>query len=316
MPFFSIIIPLYNKAPYITETLKSVLGQTFRDFELTVVDNGSTDGSGEIVEKIDDTRLFLFRQEENTGVSSARNLGVSMSKAPYITFLDADDWWEPTFLEEMAGLIHRHPEAGIYGTKYYIVKHKQKKEAAIEVDKDFAEGEINYCQVYAKNLCMPLWTGAICIPRWIFDTMGGFRSNLTLGEDFDLWLRIALKYKTVLLNKPLSNYNQDVDSTYSSTRNKNFNPDTFMAFHFDPFEEEESKNPDLKKLLDRIRVYSLMNFREYNLFPNRVQHEIAKVNFSNVKPLYRLYYHAPYWIVRTCFRIKRILSSIKQKTLR
>ncbi len=316
MTFFSVVIPLYNKAPYVERTIKSVLEQTFRDFELTVIDNGSTDGSSEIVSAFNDSRLRLCHLETNTGVSNARNLGVSMSSAPYVAFLDADDWWEPTFLEEMAGLIRRHPDAGIYGTKYYIVRNKQKKEAPIEVDKTIGEGEINYCQVYAKTLCMPLWTGAVCIPRTVFDTMNGFRPDLTLGEDLDLWIRITLKNKSILLNKPLSNYNQDADSAYRSTQNKNFNPDTFVTFHFDQFEEEEKRNPDLKLLLDRIRVYSLMNFREKNLFPDKVRHEIAKVNFSNVKPIYRLYYHAPYGVVRALCGTKKLLSSVKRKILK
>lgn len=316
MTFFSVVIPLYNKAPYVERTIKSVLEQTFRDFELTVIDNGSTDGSSEIVSAFNDSRLRLCHLETNTGVSNARNLGVSMSSAPYVAFLDADDWWEPTFLEEMAGLIRRHPDAGIYGTKYYIVRNKQKKEAPIEVDKTIGEGEINYCQVYAKTLCMPLWTGAVCIPRTVFDTMNGFRPDLTLGEDLDLWIRITLKNKSILLNKPLSNYNQDADSAYRSTQNKNFNPDTFVTFHFDQFEEEEKRNPDLKLLLDRIRVYSLMNFREKNLFPDKVRHEIAKVNFSNVKPIYRLYYHVPYGVVRALCGTKKLLSSVKRKILK
>ena len=123
MPFFSVIIPLYNKAPYVAKTIESVLRQTFSDYELMVIDNGSTDGSGDIVAKYSDPRLQIHRIEENAGVSNARNKGVELTSAPYITFLDADDWWEPSFLEEMARLIEKHPSAGIYGTSYYIVKN-------------------------------------------------------------------------------------------------------------------------------------------------------------------------------------------------
>ena len=116
MPRFSVIIPLYNKAPYVRKTVESVLRQTFDDYELVIIDNGSNDGSSEIVASFTDPRIRIVRLEENVGVSNARNKGVSLSSSPYITFLDADDWWEPTFLEEMARLIERHPDAGIYGT--------------------------------------------------------------------------------------------------------------------------------------------------------------------------------------------------------
>ena len=322
-------MPLYNKAPYVRKAVESVVGQTYSNWELVVVDDCSTDGSGDIVASFTDSRIRLVRLDENGGVGGARNKGVELSgmgdlkatsqneggsttTAPYICFLDADDWWQPTFLEEMAGLIERHPDAGIYGTGYYIVKNGKKRIAPIGVDKGFTEGDINYCQVYAKTLCMPLWTGAVCMPRKIFNEAGGFPINIKLGEDFLLWIHVALKHKVVLLNMPLSNYNQDVSSAFRGTHNKRYNPDTFMTFHFDQFKEEEETNNDLKLLLDRIRVYTLMNFRQHNLYPDRVWQEIAKVDFSNVKPIYRFYYQAPFWIVRIFCTTRILLSKIKQ----
>lgn len=312
---FSVIMPLYNKAPYVRKAVESVVDQTFADWRLVVVDDGSTDGGSDIVSGIEDSRIRIIRQG-NAGVGAARNRGVAESSAPYICFLDADDWWEPTFLEEMAALIERHPDAGIYGTGYYIVKNGKKRVAPIGVDEEFTEGEINYCQVYARTLCMPLWTGAVCIPRNIFHKQGGFPVNIKLGEDFLLWLRITLRYKTMLLNKPLSNYNQDVDSTSRGTHNKRYDPDTFMTFHFDCFAEDEAKDHDIKVLLDKLRVYTLMNFRKDNLFPDKVQHEISKVDFKNVEPIYRFYYKAPYCMVKPYLESIRLLSEIKNKIKR
>lgn len=311
MPYFSVIIPLYNKAPYIRKTVESVLGQTFGDFELIIVDNGSNDGSSEIVSQFNDPRLSVHRIEENVGVSNARNIGVGRSSASYIAFLDADDWWEPTFLEEMNGLIERHPNAGIYGTGYYIVKNGKKRVAPIGVKEDFIEGEINYCRVYAKTLCMPLTSITVAIPRIIFDETGGFPPDIKLGEDFILWLNVALKHPVVLLNKPLSNYNQDVDASFRGTHNNRYDPDTFMTFHFDQFRLEEERNHDLKVLLDRIRVYTLMIFRKNNLYPDSVKREIAKVNFTNVDSIYKFYYNAPYWVVKVYLETINILSKIK-----
>lgn len=309
---FSVIIPLYNKAPYVRKAVESVIKQTFGNWELIVVDDGSTDGGGDVVRSFSDNRIRFVKQE-NAGVSVARNRGVAKSTAPYICFLDADDWWEPTFLEEMAKLIAEYPDAGIYGTNYYIVKNGKRRLAPIGVEEGFVEGEVNYCQVYAKTLCMPLWTGAVCMPRAVFNIAGGFPAGIKLGEDFLLWIQVALKHKVVLLNKPLSNYNQDVDSSFRGTHNKRYDPNTFMTFHFDRFAEEEEKNNDLKILLDRLRVYSLMNFRKNNMFPDKVRHEIVKVDFTNVNFIYRFYYMAPYWVVKPYLESIRLLSTIKQK---
>ncbi len=316
MPHFSVIIPLYNKAPYVRKAVESVVGQTHEDWELVIVDNGSTDGSSDVVASISDPRIQTVRLEDNIGPGAARNRGVAESTAQWICFLDADDWWEPTFLEEMAGLIERHPDAGIYGTGYYIVKNGKKRLAPIGVEEGFDEGEINYCKVYAKTLCMPLTSITVCMPRGVFDETGGFKTYLRLGEDFDLWIRIALKHKVVLLNKPLSNYNQDVAVAYRGTHNKRYDPDSFMTFHFNQFADEESKNNDLKVLLDKIRAYTLMNFRKNNLFHDKVQQEMAKVDFRNIDSIYRFYYKAPYWIVKPYLECKRVLSLIKQKIKR
>ena len=316
MPHFSVIIPLYNKAPYVRKAVESVVGQTHEDWELVIVDNGSTDGSSDVVASISDPRIQTVRLEDNIGPGAARNRGVAESTAQWICFLDADDWWEPTFLEEMAGLIERHPDAGIYGTGYYIVKNGKKRLAPIGVEEGFDEGEINYCKVYAKTLCMPLTSITVCMPRGVFDETGGFKTYLRLGEDFDLWIRIALKHKVVLLNKPLSNYNQAVAVAYRGTHNKRYDPDSFMTFHFNQFADEESKNNDLKVLLDKIRAYTLMNFRKNNLFHDKVQQEMAKVDFRNIDSIYRFYYKAPYWIVKPYLECKRVLSLIKQKIKR
>lgn len=313
MPHFSVIIPLYNKAPYVAKTVESVLAQTYGDYEVIIIDNGSTDGSNGVISQFTDPRIQIVRLEENVGVSNARNKGVELSTAPYITFLDADDWWEPTFLEEMAALVERHPGAGIYGTSYYIVKNGKKRVAPIGVEDGFTEGEINYCRVYAKTLCMPLTSISICMPRTVFAEAGGFPAGIKLGEDFLLWIRVSLKHKVVLLNKPLSNYNQDVDVTYRGTHKKVYDPDSFSTFHFDQFAAEERSNRDLKVLLDKLRVYSLMTFRRDNKYPERVMKEISKVDFSNVEPIYKFYYKAPYWMVKTYLTIIHLLASIKQR---
>lgn len=315
MPLFSVIIPLYNKAPYVRKTVESVLGQTLGDYELIIIDNGSSDGSSEIVAGFTDQRIRTVRLEENVGVSNARNKGVEMATAPYIAFLDADDWWEPTFLEEMSGLIERHPDTGIYGTGYYIVKNGKRRLAPIGVDEGFVEGEINYCAVYAKTLCMPLTSISVAIPRAVFDESGGFKPHLKLGEDFDLWIRIALKHKAVLLNKPLSNYNQDVDVTYRGTHHLR-DPKEHMLWNLGYLEPEEKTNPDYKQLIDNLRTYSLLPYLLTRQYRSAARQELAKVDWSRQPIKTRRLYRLPVWLLRRRQRILIFGSRIKQLLLR
>ena len=315
MTRFSVIMPLYNKAPYVRKAVESVVGQTYRDWELIVVDDGSTDGGGDIVTAIADPRIRLVRQE-NAGVSAARNRGVVLSskatfRSPYICFLDADDWWEPTFLEEMAALIERHPDAGIYGTNYWIVKNGRKRLAPIGVEEGFAEGEINYCQVYARTLCMPLTSITVCIPRRVFDETGGFPLGITLGEDFLLWLRIAINHKTVLLNKPLANYNQDVDVAHRGTHHLH-PPERHMLWQLGEYEPLEKSSPAYKQLIDNLRTYSLMNYLLDRRYRDAARTELAKVDWSLQPAKTRRLYKWPVWALQLRQHVLKTGARIKQ----
>ena len=315
MPHFSIIIPLYNKAPYVGKTVESILGQTFGDYELIIVDNGSTDGSGDIVARFEDARIQIHRLEENVGVSNARNKGVSLSTAPYIIFLDADDWWESTFLEEIARLIERHPGAGIYGTGYWIVKDGKKRLAPIGVEETFIEGEINYCQVYAKTLCMPLTSITVAIPRAVFDETGGFKPHLKLGEDFDLWIRIALKHDVVLLNKPLSNYNQDVDVTFRGTHHLR-DPKEHMLWNLGYMEPIEKTNTDYKRLIDNLRTYGLLPYLLSKQYRDAARQELVKVDWSQQSAKTRRLYKRPITYLKIRRNLLKLASRIKKQFLK
>ena len=315
MPHFSVIIPLYNKAPYVRKAVESVVDQNFADWELIVVDDCSTDSSASIVEQITDPRIRIVRLEENGGVGAARNHGVAKSTAPYICFLDADDWWEPSFLEEMAGLIERHPDAGIYGTGYYIVKNGKKRVAPIGVSESFTEGEINYCKVYANTLCMPMTSITVCMPRKVFEESGGFPTDIKLGEDFLLWVNIALKHKVVLLNKPLSNYNQDVDVTYRGTNHLR-DPKEHMLWNLEYLEPKEKIDPNYKQLIDNLRTYGLLPYLLTKQYRNAARQELAKVDWSRQPIKTRRIYRMPivYLKARMCFL--KLGSRVKQSIIK
>lgn len=291
---FSVIIPLYNKAPYIAKAINSVLAQSFHDYELVIMDDGSKDDSFEVAKKAiegnDSCRLY---RQENAGVSMARNNAVALSQGEYLCFLDADDWWSPTFLEEMSNLIDEYPDAGIYGTSYTIVNETKRKTrvANIGVEKGFTKGYINYCSVYAKTLVMPLCTDSVCMSRIVFDEMRGFPKGIKLGEDFLLWIRVALKYKVAFLNKSLSFYNQDVEVANRGI-GRLYNPQEHMLWNVDFLADEEKTNSDYKQLIDKLRTNSLLPYyisKEYNQAASK---ELEKVDWKRqslkVKWLYSL----------------------------
>jgi glycosyltransferase involved in cell wall biosynthesis len=306
---FSVIIPLYNKAPYVKKAIESVLEQTWRDFELVVVDDGSSDDSYAIAESVlkECTIPYQLIHQKNTGVSTARNNGVATSHGDFLCFLDADDWWMPTFLEKMDGLIRDYPEAGIYGTNYYYVKNGIEKVCILGVE----TGYINYCRIYAERLKMPLWTGATSLSKKIFHEMGGFRPHLRLGEDFDLWIKIALKYKVAFLNEPLSYYFQDSDATWRLI-GKLQEPSYHMLWNLDYLAEEEKSNPDYKQLIDNLRTYSLLPYYLSSEFRNKAKTELAKVCWEKQpQKVVRLYKTpTPILIIRS--HLLRLGSSIKQ----
>lgn len=315
---FSVIIPLYNKASYVANAIGSVLNQSFTNYELIIVDDGSKDDSADIASKaIEGHGNCQLIRQENAGVSMARNNGVGMSQGEYLCFLDADDWWEASFLEEMEKLIVVFPDAGIYGTNYVIVNETRQKTrvASVGVDAGFEKGYINYCQVYAKTMYMPLWTGAVCIPRRIFDEMGGFLKGIKLGEDFLLWIRIALKHKVVFLNKPLSHYNQDVECVNRGV-GRLHNPQEHMLWNLGFLAEEEKTNSDYKQLIDNLRTYGLLPYYLSNDYHDAAKQELEKVDWERQSEEVRKQYQKSLAMLRLQYALRKMYSQLKQRKLR
>ena len=309
---FSVIIPLYNKAPYIKKALQSVMNQTFQDFELIIVDDGSMDDSLSVAKDVLDGSDIEYQliHQDNAGVSTARNNGVSASHGDFICFLDADDWWTPSFLERMDDLIAKYPDAGIYGTNYYIVNRGEQR-VALHIP---STGYINYCYCYRK-LQMPLWTGAVSIPRFVFDELGGFKPHLKLGEDFDLWIRIALSRKVAYLDEPLAYYYQDSDPIWRGTGHLT-DPRAHMLWNLGYLEQEERTNPDYKRLIDELRVRSLLSYYLSDKYRETAKAELAKVNWHKQPISVQLRYKSPVALLRIWKTLKKYGSRIKQRIIK
>lgn len=219
-PPISIVIPLLNKAPQIVRTLKSILTQTFQDFEVIVVDGGSTDNGLELINEFEDPRIRIFKQKSR-GVSAARNEGVERAAAGLIAFLDADDEWTPKHLETLLRLRRKHPQAGLYGTAYYI-SDGSIREARLspQIPKWPWEGIIdNYWKTCYRSYSPPFWTSCVAVPKQVFEEMSGFNPLMNKGEDLDLWGRIALQYKVAFSRDGMGIYHYEGDDHISKNDN-------------------------------------------------------------------------------------------------
>lgn len=305
---FSVVIPLYNKAPYIKKALQSIIVQSFHDFELIVVDDGSSDDSLIVAEetlKGSGIHYHLIHQE-NAGVSTARNNGVAASQGDFICFLDADDWWAEDFLQKMDWLIREYPDAGIYGTNYYIIS-RGKQRIALHIP---STGYINYCDCYRK-LQMPLTSISVAIPRSILQETGGFKSHLKFGEDFDLWIRIALKAKVAYLDEPLAYYFQDSNPVFRGTGHLT-GPKAHMLWNLDYLEPEERTNLDYKRLIDELRIHGLLSYYISDKYRDAARAELLKVDWSKQPLKTRLKYKSPILLLRFLRTARKHGSRIKQ----
>ena len=342
---FSVIIPLYNKAPYVRKALESVCAQTCRDYELIVINDGSIDNSAVVADeylKATDGIDYQIISQQNAGVSAARNNGVAQAHGDYIAFLDADDWWEPTYLERMAQLIADYPDAGLYACNYVYYK-PGKTHVALNIP----TGYINYPKAYYENNAMPVWTGAAIIPRKVYDEMGGFSLGIKLGEDFLLWSKIALQYPVAFLNEPLAWYNNDVPATLRATRNLHA-PEHHMLFRLelafcDEGENEvkgdrlkakgtkNSKvdtlasrlsplafrlNEDWQALLDKLRVNGLLEYWMSKEYHDQAAEELKKVDWSKQPASVTRMYRTPIWMLKLKRNVMRVGSYVKQKLIK
>jgi glycosyltransferase involved in cell wall biosynthesis len=198
MPEISIIIPAYNAERTIEETIQSVQQQTFQDFELIVIDDGSNDRTKELVQNIQDERLQIFSYE-NGGLPVARNRGISHASGEFVAFLDADDLWTPDKLELQLAVLKQHPEAGVaYSWTYFMDVNAQKARSFLPSPQYAFAGNV-YAQLLVSDF---IHSGSnTLIRKQAIEAVGGFDPALKSCEDWDYWLRIAASWHFVVVPK-------------------------------------------------------------------------------------------------------------------
>ncbi len=256
MPKISVVIPLYNKGFIISETLNSVLAQTFTDFEIVIVNDGSTDNSFEIVSQYSDDRIRLYNQE-NKGVSKTRNAGIEYSKSELIAFLDADDYWHPNHLEELYQLYIDFPNCGLYANRYFmkISEENTIKTTYIQAVYDNFRGILPDYFLASMQYRVGL-TSAVAIPKKMVQGNFSFNPELNGQEDLELFTKIAIHKPVAITNKYTVEYNFAIENQLSKIQ--------FIQkkiIKFDQFSADENKNKSLKKFLDLYRLEYALQFR-------------------------------------------------------
>lgn len=214
---FSIVIPLYNKAAYITGTLTSALSQRFTDFEVIVVDDGSTDGGPELVTAMADPRVRMVRQP-NAGVSVARNTGIALARGEWVAFLDADDWHHPLYLASLLAAQEAHPQADTVATGFISIPDQPAlwpprwptcaERPAIELITNLPTRWMR-----GPSLC----TSAVCVRTSRLQQMQPcFPPGESQGEDLDLWFRLAEETPIALVQAPLMAYRVAAEGSLST----------------------------------------------------------------------------------------------------
>lgn len=261
---YSVIIPLYNKEAYILRAVDSVLQQSYRNFEIIVVDDGSSDQGPSKVESLQLQNLHLIKQS-NGGVSEARNVGVAHAKFNHVAFLDADDAWDPDFLQEINKLVTNFPEAGLYGTNNFFEYSDGRK--IVEPYDELFEGNatgilLDYFATFARHGKSPFCNSSCCYPKGPFLILGGYRSGVILTEDSDLWCRIALRYAIAYSKKPLATYHfETLGNTHAQFQAEDFQVSLTL--------QEALANMEVKPVLENS-VRSLIAFQQINLIKRAI----------------------------------------------
>jgi glycosyltransferase involved in cell wall biosynthesis len=266
MPKVSVIIPAYNCQSFIAETVESILAQTYPDYEIIVVDDGSTDNTRDVLQRYEDRVRYVY--QENSGVGAARNRGLSLARGEYIAFLDHDDLWLPEKLETQMKILETRPEVGlVYSNCYHI------DEAGTILGRYFdhikpARGMV-FHQLFMTNF-IPLLT--VLVRKAVLDQVGTFRIGWSISEDYDLLLRVARKFILDYVETPLAKYRLH-------SGNVSRDVDRFLRENLLLAEELIQECPELAKMKAR-KLYRLYYDAAYQYLAQK-ETEKARQHFLN-----------------------------------
>lgn len=300
----SIVIPLYNKAQSIRQTIECIQKQTCQDWEIVIVDGYSKDGSLELVQALaqEDARIHIFMQENRRGVTPARNESVEHSQYEHIVFMDADDYWENTYLESLVSLIEEFPQCGIWGMGYGTMVGEKKYPNSSKTYRGMLPDSP------WKEWGCPYWTSATAISKTAFKTVGGFDNRIIYGEDIDLWYRIMLNCPCALdTTKVLSFYRIDAENRAC---NHVFPLKLHIPYYIEKYADYRAANADFRKFYDLQMLYRLYPYCFEKEYKDDVARISKQIDFSLQKKSMRFRFSFP-----RVYRLYTRLKGNKEQTL-
>lgn len=307
---FTVVIPLFNKEAHIIDTINSILKQTVAPRKIIVVDDGSTDNGPLLVECLNNPKVRLIRQK-NAGVSAARNTGIEASTTEYVALLDADDQWEPHFLQEMDRLTKQFPDAGIYSAAYQY-RDANNHYLNPRISKRYCPPKEGILTNFFKAMGdgdLPVTMSSMVMRRSLYNQIGGFPLNEPMGEDQDFLFRAALAQPIAYTPNVLAFYVLDSDNR-ACVRNIPKQECPFSA-RLGKLATSTTIPSDISRDLQRCRAAHILhlvrrNYEQNDLYAaSRLLHHPS----CNTKPLAKLH-----WRLRILSKnIKEKLTCLEQR---
>ncbi|MGB3343040.1 MAG: glycosyltransferase family 2 protein [Aequorivita sp.] len=270
---FSVVISVFNKENYIAETLRSVLNQTFTDFEIVILNDGSTDNSEAEILKFNDPRIKYYSQE-NQGAAAGRNAAIQKAENEYIALLDADDYWYPFYLEEQKKAIEAFPEEAVFATATQTKKNgRVYNNPYSTISSPITPIKVNYFE--GSFLFSLLHSSSTVLHKKVFNKIGMYDPAIKSGQDTDLYIRIGLEYDVVFSGRICAIYIIREKSLFQTSKK------IADKVNFEAYEHLENNNPGLKKFLDLNR-YSLCILAKMEGNKEAFQKNLQKIDLENL----------------------------------
>lgn len=300
----SVVIPLYNKEKAIARTVESVLKQTKPDFELIIVNDGSTDNSLAVAQQLtlQDSRLRII-DKPNCGVSSARNTGIKAASGEYIALLDGDDTWDPTFLEEQVRLIEDFPKAGLWGVNYAFVRSGIPYPCQQGMGAGFRGYVENYFGTKHNDL---FCSSSVMIRKNVFEQVGYFDERIAASEDLDMWFRIILHFPIVYYDKVLVYYQQDAENRVAYDTGVRVPLTRDIRYYIDKFDADCDSDPTFSHYLHTyVAVHLLRKEYYFGTAKERKDSDVVvrKLRYEDIHPKYSWIFKTPRWFGRIVYKI-------------
>ena len=303
----SVIIPLYNKEQSIISTIESVLAQTYSDWELIIVEDGSTDNSKNVVlEFVNKCQITNDKcqilEQSNSGVSAARNAGILAAKGEYIALLDGDDLWEKEYLAEQMRMVADYPDAAMWGINFAETNSgKIVRRCPTGLPDGFRGYVDNYFEMPTRISDL-FCSSSVLIRREVFDKVGLFDERIKYAEDSDMWFRIIATHKVAFYDRYMVFYQWDAENR-AMTKQRDLR--YFLPYYVDKYQEPIYRaNQVFYRWVNRwaaVRI-KLIYFNDVDQY-DAAKEAAVKLDYGQLPIKYRLELLTPYWFGKIVYKI-------------